>query len=152
MGRKEATRTCAFAAEEVEEGCNPDRERAKDRLGRETGGCAIHRDFAQKGVYSSYTRKKRYYFEGLKARATGYVRLGASSSHSNSARSRDLEDYSSSRKVTMTQQGPSVTAGDRNWNDPNAKRSELESKGAVYVLLSPTVERVTSAAPPWSNY
>lgn len=76
MGRKEATRTCAFAAEEVEEGCNPDRERAKDRLGRETGGCAIHRDFAQKGVYSSYTRKKRYYFEGLKARATGYVRLG----------------------------------------------------------------------------
>lgn len=97
-------------------------------------------------------RKKRYYFEGLKARATGYVRLGASSSHSNSARSRDLEDYSSSRKVTMTQQGPSVTAGDRNWNDPNAKRSELESEGAVYVLLSPTVERVTSAAPPWSNY
>lgn len=66
MGRKEATRTCAFAAEEVEEGCNPDRERAKDRLGRETGGCAIHRDFAQKGVYSSYTPVSPY-AEGIEA-------------------------------------------------------------------------------------
>lgn len=56
MGRKEATRTCAFAAEEVEEGCNPDRERAKDRLGRETGDVQ----------YTEISPKRAFIFPGLR--------------------------------------------------------------------------------------
>ncbi|TWI33875.1 hypothetical protein [Paracoccus sulfuroxidans] len=97
-------------------------------------------------------RQKRYYFEGIKARATGYMRIGAKSSHRRGAPAQDREDRSSSRGVTATQQGPDYSAGDKNWRDPNASRSELDNEGAVYVLVAPTVERVTDTAPPWSDY
>lgn len=103
-------------------------------------------------VDSAKKRKKRYYFEGLMARATGYVRIGVTTTAKRSAPSTSTVGTTSSRGVTMNQQGPQVSAGDSNWRDPNATRSELEGQGAVYVLIPPTVERITSAAPPWSDY
>ncbi|WP_374328081.1 SDR family NAD(P)-dependent oxidoreductase [Paracoccus pantotrophus] len=97
-------------------------------------------------------RKNRYYFEGLIARATGYARVGVKSQTSRGPASTRNEHGSSSRKVTATQQGPQVSAGDPNWRDPNAERSPLDNGGTKYVLMEPTVPRVTGTAPAWQGY
>lgn len=97
-------------------------------------------------------RKKRYYFEGLMARATGYARIGTRSRARRGPSARETVDMTTSRGVSASQSGPGYSVGDPNWNNPNASRSELADRGAVYVLIPPTVERVTSSAPPWQDY
>lgn len=97
-------------------------------------------------------RKKRYYFEGLIARATGYARVGVKSQTSRGPASTSSQNGSSSRKVTATQQGQQASAGDPNWRDPNAERSPLDNGGKKYVLLEPTVAQVTGSAPAWQDY
>lgn len=97
-------------------------------------------------------RKKRYYFEGLFARAVGYARVGVKSKGKRGPASKETATGKSSRGVTVTQRGPEVSAGDPDWRDPYAKRSELEESGVKRTLLEPTVPKVTDSEPAWVNY
>ena len=98
-------------------------------------------------------RKKRYYFEGLIARAVGYARVGVKSKARRSAAGGSSDGSSkTSRGVSTTQKGPEGSVGDRNWREPSTDRSKLEDGGRVYELLPPTVPKITSSAPPWQNY
>ena len=97
-------------------------------------------------------RKKRYFFEGLIARAVGYARVGVKSKARRGPTETSTTTGKSSRGVTGTTQGPATSVGDRNWRDPYAERSELENGGRIYELLAPTVPRVTDTAPPWQDY
>lgn len=97
-------------------------------------------------------RKKRYYFEGLYARAVGYARVGIKSKVRRGPAGTETASGKSSRGVTGTQRGPEGSVGDRNWRDPNAERSGQGNEGKIYELLAPTVPKVSDSAPPWENY
>ncbi len=103
-------------------------------------------------VDGEHKRKKRYFFEGLYARANGYARVGVKSKARRGPAETSSATGKSSRGVPLPPQGPGTSVGDRNWRDPYADRSELENGGKTHEILSPTVARVTDTAPAWEDY
>lgn len=99
-------------------------------------------------IDSAKKRKKRYYFDGLIARAVGYARIGSSSTKKNSSNTRG-PDRQSSRSTSATQTGPEASAGDKDYRDPSKGTNPT---GSRYIILDPTVEKVTEDAPAWQAY